>query len=95
MKHFIKNKENFNCENCGKKVFGDGYTNHCPYCLYSKHVDVFPGDRDDACGGIMEPIKIENKNGSYIILHKCVFCRKEKRNKSQENDSFDVIVSLC
>ena len=24
---------------------GNGYTNHCPKCLWSKHVDINPGDR--------------------------------------------------
>jgi DNA-directed RNA polymerase subunit RPC12/RpoP len=42
---FRKNKEDFVCENCSREVVGDGFTNHCPKCLYSKHVDVFPGDR--------------------------------------------------
>ena len=39
---FKRKKENFVCENCGAEVKGDGFTNHCPKCLYSKHVDIFP-----------------------------------------------------
>ena len=36
--------EGFICENCGRKVEPLGYScrNHCPYCLYSKHVDIEP-----------------------------------------------------
>ena len=39
--------EDFICENCGKDVEKSSYTarDHCPYCLYSKHVDINPGDR--------------------------------------------------
>ena len=53
MKKFIKVKEDFVCEHCGAEVKGDGYTNHCPKCLWSKHVDVHPGDRAAECGGMM------------------------------------------
>ncbi|WDF05905.1 RNHCP domain-containing protein [Shouchella hunanensis] len=31
------------------------YRNHCPFCLYSKHQDIIPGDRASTCGGLMEP----------------------------------------
>ena len=51
----------FICQNCGKEVLPltDGsYRNHCPFCLYSLHVDIIPGDRASDCGGIMKPIKI-------------------------------------
>ncbi|HYC79501.1 MAG TPA: RNHCP domain-containing protein, partial [Candidatus Binatia bacterium] len=56
MKLFQRTPENFVCENCGTKVSGNGYTNHCPNCLYSKHVDNNPGDRLNKCHGLMEPI---------------------------------------
>ncbi|HQY53570.1 MAG TPA: RNHCP domain-containing protein [Ignavibacteria bacterium] len=35
---FQKRTEDFTCGNCGCKVTGDGYTNHCPECLYRMHV---------------------------------------------------------
>jgi len=41
VRKFSKKVENFTCEACGNKVKGSGYTDHCPNCLYSKHVDVF------------------------------------------------------
>ena len=39
----------------GKKVEPLGYTsrNHCPFCLWSLHVDENPGDRACECGGEM------------------------------------------
>jgi hypothetical protein len=55
---FKKTKEDFVCEHCGKPVVGNGYTNHCPECLWSKHVDVNPGDRAATCLGLMEPVGV-------------------------------------
>ena len=47
-KRFVKNDSGFVCSHCGKKVEPLGYTsrNHCPFCLWSRHVDIFPGDRE-------------------------------------------------
>ena len=61
MKKFNMIDESFICENCGKKVTKLGYTarDHCPYCLYSKHLDINPGDRECTCHGLMKPIGIE------------------------------------
>lgn len=91
---FIKNIENFVCQVCGYKVSGDGYTNHCSECLWSKHVDIEPGDRKSDCGGLMEPVSIEKKGREYIILHKCKKCGLEKRNKAQKNDNFHMIIQV-
>jgi len=60
-KKFQRQKEDFVCGECGTTVSGTGYTNHCPQCLWSMHVDVNPGDRAAACGGMMEPKKVEKK----------------------------------
>lgn len=94
MKKFTKKVENFICENCGKSVIGNGYTNHCPFCLYSKHVDINPGDRSCTCGGLMKPIEIQQKNGEFVILHKCTKCGFERKNKVQENDDINKIIEI-
>lgn len=94
MKKFTKKVENFICENCGKSVIGNGYTNHCPFCLYSKHVDINPGDRSCNCGGLMKPIEIQQKNGEFVILHKCIKCGFERKNKVQENDDINKIIEI-
>lgn len=91
---FIKNTENFVCEKCGKEVIGNGYTNHCPECLWSKHVDIAPGDRANTCGGMMEPIKVEKNGREYIVIHKCSVCGFEKPNKVQKEDNFEMIVQI-
>ena len=87
MKKFIKNKEDFICENCGYKVVGNGYSNHCPNCFYSKHLDINPGDRLCDCQGMMKPINFFEKSGEMYVLHKCEKCGIEKKNKLAENDN--------
>ncbi|MDD4761471.1 MAG: RNHCP domain-containing protein [Candidatus Pacebacteria bacterium] len=91
---FIKNKEDFKCENCGFEVLGDGYTNHCPKCLYSLHIDINPGDRASKCRGMMRPEKIEKRGKKYIIIHKCEKCGEEKKNKMKEEDNFEKIIEV-
>jgi hypothetical protein len=91
---FKRTKEDFICEQCGTEVVGDGYTNHCPKCLWSKHVDDNPGDRQAECGGMMKPISVSQKSGEFRVLQRCVACGHERANKLQKGDSFDVAVSL-
>ncbi len=94
MKLFKRTIENFTCENCGFIIEGSGYTNHCPKCLFSKHVDVNPGDRAELCQGLMEPVSVEQNHGEYVIVHKCVVCGRTKKNKSEEQDDFEKIIAL-
>ncbi|MBI3632413.1 MAG: RNHCP domain-containing protein [Candidatus Vogelbacteria bacterium] len=94
MKNFKKNKEDFTCEKCSFFVVGNGYTNHCPECLWSKHVDVIPGDRLDLCCGLMEPSRFEKDGGEEALVHRCMACGHEKRNKLSQNDNYDKVISL-
>ena len=93
-KQFKKVQEDFICEMCGAKVSGNGYTNHCPECLWSKHVDNNPGDRAATCGGMMKPISIEPDGERFIITHKCETCGKIKRQKTTDDDNIDTIIEL-
>jgi hypothetical protein len=95
MKKFQRKIENFTCQNCKTKVKGTGFTNHCPNCLYSKHVDINPGDRQSACGGIMKPAWIDVKAGQYIIRHKCLKCGIEKNNKISGQDNMESVIRLA
>lgn len=95
MKQFRRHKEDFVCEHCGAKVKGNGYTNHCPDCLWSKHVDVMPGDRAEDCKGLMKPIDVKSTRDGYVITHQCEKCGAIKRNKAAENDNFEVILALA
>ena len=91
-KKFQRRTEGFTCERCGCRVLGNGYTNHCPACLWSKHVDVMPGDRASKCGGPMEPIDVQLRKGQYILLHECLVCGHVKLNKSAREDNFEQIL---
>ena len=58
----------FKCENCGsivsteREAAGVNNRNHCPICLWSKHVDKFKaGDRKSACKAKMQPIGLTVK----------------------------------
>lgn len=97
MRNFTEIDEEFICENCGKKVEKLGYScrNHCNYCLYSKHVDINPGDRLEECHGMLEPIGIEmnNKKG-YVIVYKCKKCGAIRKNKAAKDDNMDLIIKL-
>jgi hypothetical protein len=93
-KKFQRRIEDFVCENCGTTVKGTGYTNHCPKCLCSKHVDINPGDRANSCGGLMKPFGIELSHGEYVIIHKCIKCGFQKKNKTKKDDNIDLIIKI-
>ena len=93
-KLFQRHVEDFTCGYCGTFVKGDGYTNHCPKCLWSQHVDVNPGDRAETCLGLMEPIGFTLKRGNYVLIHRCTTCGITKKNKTSKDDNFDTILSL-
>lgn len=93
-KQFQRTKEDFTCERCGTFVRGSGYTNHCPQCLWSKHVDVNPGDRQATCRGLMKPIGVDIKGREYIILQRCTVCGFQRRNKSSPDDNFETIIQI-
>lgn len=94
-KRFQKRKEDFTCEFCGAEVKGTGYTDHCPVCLCSKHVDNNPGDRASDCGGKMNAIGAEYKSGEFMINYRCVVCGKLSRVGAAESDSQDLLVQLA
>jgi hypothetical protein len=94
-KLFQKKKEDFICEKCGEKVIGNGYTNHCPKCLWSKHVDINPGDRASTCGGMMKPIKVEIERGEYLLTLQCEKCSFERRKKVDKEDNFAEVIKLA
>ena len=93
-KNFQRTKENFTCNNCGFFVKGDGYTNHCPKCLWSRHVDINPGDRAETCGGMMRPIGVEKIKKGFDIIYRCEKCFKKRQNISGAGDDFDVLVKI-
>lgn len=96
MKNFTMIDEDFICENCNTKVNHLGYTarDHCPNCLYSKHVDINPGDRQNKCKGLLKPISIEKFKDTYKILYKCEKCNQLHKNIIANDDNMDLIIEL-
>ena len=68
---------------------GNGYTNHCPGCLWSKHVDIQPGDRAAPCRALMEPVSIAYVKGEFIVVHRCTACGFQRRNRTSPEDHLD------
>ena len=95
MRNFIRKKEDFVCEVCGEKVEGDGYTDHCPNCLWGKHVDAeVPGDRASDCGGLMRPMGAVYEKGRFRIDYKCEECGYEFRVRAGKNDDKEKLMRL-
>ena len=93
-KKFLKRKENFVCLVCDSHVVGDGFTNHCPNCLFSLHVDIFPGDRKAVCKGLMEPIGLIRKSGREKIVYRCLKCGAQKLNRPSKSDNRELLIKL-
>lgn len=93
-------EQSFTCGHCQRFVgplpSGGHHRNHCPYCLYSRHVDaVKSGDRLSGCGGMMAPIgAFQRPNGEHVIVHRCERCGFERFNRLQADDDFDLALSL-
>lgn len=83
----------FRCVHCkqfiGAPITGGKHRNHCPNCLWSRHVDAnVPGDRKSDCHAAMEPIgKIVRRNGEQVLLHECRGCGKQDPNRIAADDS--------
>lgn len=94
MKKFLKNDNSFTCEKCGFKVEKLVYSSrdHCPNCLYSKHVDINPGDRKSDCLGMMKPTGIEKYKDTYKIVYICEKCNKTQKNIVAKDDNLDEII---
>lgn len=95
-KKFKMIDESFKCIICGKKVNPLKYSarDHCPYCLYSIHIDINPGDRLNKCHGILKPIDIDKFKDTYKIVYKCEKCHEIHRNIIANDDNFDMILKI-
>jgi hypothetical protein len=84
--------EEFKCGHCrtfvGPPISGGRHRNHCPLCLYSRHVDrQRPGDRESECRSLMEPIGTYNRrNGEQVIVHQCLGCGVERHCRVAADD---------
>lgn len=104
-KHYRKHHrrpsdEVFKCRHCrrfiGPLPSGGQHRNHCPFCLYSRHVDgQQTGDRLSSCGSKMQPIgSFQRRNGEHVLVHRCLGCGFERFNRIAADDDFDLVLSL-
>lgn len=100
--NFTKNDSGFTCAHCGKAVepLRSSSRDHCPFCLYSLHLDIIPGDRASACGGELEPVAAElDARRGYMIIYRCKKCGMIKRNKAAHEakiqpDNIELLIAL-
>jgi len=90
----------FTCIHCGATIpdmaFGTSQRNHCPACLWSRHVDVKPGDRRSLCRSAMEPIAIwVLDDGEWRLVHRCTECGALKTNRIAGDDSVEAVQALA
>ena len=93
----------FYCKHCSRLVSASSalsgvvHRNHCPYCLYSRHVDLFrAGDRLCACKSLMAPVGLTLKRsrdkyasqpgGELMLVHCCSHCGELIINRVAADD---------
>jgi hypothetical protein len=104
--------KDFICENCGKhvindQVIGTAYRNHCPFCLWSKHLGQGkPNNKIIPCHKLMEPIGLtfkqegydkftgKPKQGEIMIVHECLGCGHTSINRIAGDDSETKLLEL-
>lgn len=101
----------FRCMHCHNRVSaapmfsGVNHRNHCPYCLWSRHLDLFAaGDRLSACKGQMGPIGLTMKRsrnkyrlearGELMLIHQCIECEGLSINRIAADDDPESILTV-
>ena len=76
---------------------GTQHRNHCPNCLWSRHVDdERPGDRASDCQASMEPIAITvRKDGEWVLIHRCNGCGVLDSNRTAGDDNPLLLVRIA
>jgi RNHCP domain-containing protein len=91
----------FTYEHCGVDVSldapGTSHRNHCPACLWSRHLDRnVPGDRKAECPGGMEPIAVTVRGeGRRVLIHRCTNCGRMRMNKTAGDDNVLLLMQLA
>jgi hypothetical protein len=93
--------ESFRCRHCRLDVPasapGTRHRNHCPSCLWSRHLDAdAPGDRAAACAGSMEPIAVAvREDGEWALVHRCSSCAAVSVNRIAGDDNAFALMRLA
>lgn len=90
----------FACVHCKAFVpnqsFGTLQRNHCPRCLWSRHVDEKVGDRRSPCNQPMEPIAIASRSGGeWAVVHRCAGCGHLRTNRVAGDDDELALLALA
>jgi hypothetical protein len=90
----------FRCLHCRQDVptdpFGTAHRNHCPLCLWSRHLDVTPGDRRSNCGSRMEPVAVAlRRGGEWALIHRCLGCGVLHENRIAGDDSIVALMAIA
>jgi hypothetical protein len=96
----FRSSEDFVCCRCKQAVPAESYgtrqRNHCPHCLWSRHVDESTGDRDSPCQAPMEPIGIwVKRDGEWAIIHRCTACGTLRTNRVAGDDNPWAMMALA
>lgn len=109
MRHNRKNQTHkqqsygFTCVKCKQTIpmatieIGTEHRDHCPFCLYSLHVDhEKPGDRLSSCKSKMKPIGLTFKNNSWelMIVYECLGCGSIVKNRCAGDDAHIALVDV-
>ncbi len=99
----------FRCTHCHQSVSsatdrsGVRHRNHCPYCLWSRHMDLKrAGDRSCECKARMKPVGLtlkkthkkynQDQSGELMLIHLCVHCGKISINRiAADDDAFTIV----
>jgi hypothetical protein len=104
-------EQEFICRHCHAWVYthplisGVQNRNHCPYCLWSRHIDQsLAGDRMSACKAIMQPIGLTMKRsynkygqaveGELMLIHRCHECGKLSINRIAADDLTERLMDI-
>lgn len=111
MKYSASSFGDFRCAHCHVIVSsahilsGVHNRNHCPYCLWSCHLDLYAaGDRLSACKGQMKPVGLAMKTGrnkyrldqqgELMLVHQCVGCGALSMNRVAADDASSTILAV-
>jgi hypothetical protein len=100
----------FRCKHCRQFVStnpmlsGVNNRNHCPYCLHSRHMDLYEaGDRLSACKAEMRPVgltikrtnkKYGKQQGELMLIHLCVDCGSISANRLAADDDAEILLAI-
>ena len=93
--------DSFRCGHCRLDVPmtapGTRHRNHCPSCLWSRHVDDdVPGDRAAGCAAAMQPIGVSvHERGEWALVHRCTSCGTVRVNRIAGDDNPLMLMRLA